>query len=141
MAAPTNNPMAVPQSTSTPSLTHPAPVSEHTFHIAGIKTTVHGLSELPQRSSEVAVLWLLHPRLQTQECMAPVAAAMIADWNTRIREGRDGGYGGRKGLVGVSFDQRNHGGRLVDEVANEAWRSGNPRHAQDMFSIYRECAL
>ena len=138
MAAPTNNPMTIAQSTSTPSLTHPAPISSQTFHIAGINTTVHGLSELPQTSTEVAVLWLLHPRLQTQECMAPVAAAMIADWNRRIQEGRDGSYSGRKGLVAVTFDQRNHGERLVDKVANQAWRSGNERHAQDMFSIYRE---
>ena len=42
------------------------------------------------------------------------------------------------GLIAVSFDQRNHGTRKVDNLANEAWRSGNESHAQDMFSIYRE---
>ena len=27
-----------------------------------------------------------------------------------------------------------------DNVANEAWRSGNERHAQDMFASYRKSA-
>jgi hypothetical protein len=40
------------------------------------------------------------------------------------------------GVIAVSFDQRNHGTRLVDKLANEAWRSGNDRHAQDMFSCF-----
>ena len=42
-----------------------------------------------------------------------------------------------QGLIAVSFDQRNHGSRKIDELANQDWRSGNERHAQDMFSIYR----
>lgn len=43
-------------------------------------------------------------------------------------------------MIAVSFDQRNHGSRLVDEVANAAWRQGNERHAIDMFSGYRKFA-
>lgn len=38
-----------------------------------------------------------------------------------------------RGLIAVAFDQRNHGTRLVSEVANEAWRQGNKTHAQDML--------
>lgn len=66
--------------------------------------------------------------------MQPFAASTIASWNERIREGRAGPKQSPKGLIAVSFDQRNHGTREVDKLANEAWRSGNPRHAQDMFS-------
>jgi pimeloyl-ACP methyl ester carboxylesterase len=40
-----------------------------------------------------------------------------------------------KGLIALSFDQRNHGSRLVDKKANGAWREGNERHAQDMFGV------
>lgn len=66
--------------------------------------------------------------------MAGIAQSSIADWNTRVREGR----APAKGLIAVAFDQRNHGERLVDALGNEAWRQGNPRHAQDMFSVFRE---
>jgi len=66
--------------------------------------------------------------------MTPVAASMIRAWNEQSK-------GKGKGLIAVAFDQRNHGGRQVDKLANEAWRQGNERHAQDMFSIYSKCAL
>jgi len=111
----------------------PAPVSSKTYTIAGVLTTVYGLEELASSARDVAVLWLLHPRLQVQSIMAPVAAASIRDWN-----GRPGSKS--KGLIAVSFDQRNHGTREVTSLANESWKQGNPTHAQDMFSIFRSSA-
>ena len=114
----------------------PADVSEQSYSIAGILTTVYGLEELDPNVKSVACLWLLHPRLQTQACMRPVAASAIQHWNERRRQQTTG----RKpavGLIAVSFDQRNHGSREVDKLANQAWNAGNKRHAQDMFSIYR----
>ena len=122
--AETNNPLD-PASPDQPT------ISTQTHTIAGILTHVHGLSELPSSTSTVACLWLLHPRLQTAQKMAPIAAAIISAWNARIRAGRAGSN--PTGLIAVSFDQRNHGSRLVDKLHNEAWRQGNPRHAQDMF--------
>ncbi|GAB1211115.1 hypothetical protein ATERTT37_000227 [Aspergillus terreus] len=116
----------------------PPPVSSKTYPIAGILTTVFGLDELPADASDVACLWLLHPRLATQERMTPIASAVISDWNKRLREGRAGGP--VKGLIAVAFDQRNHGSRLVDPLGNEAWRQGNPRHAQDMFAVFQGTA-
>jgi pimeloyl-ACP methyl ester carboxylesterase len=113
-------------------------ISSNIYPIAGILTTVYGLSELPANISELACLWLLHPRLQTQASMAPLAAQAIHNWNSRRGNSR-------KGLIAISFDQRNHGSRLVDKMANEAWRQGNERHAQDMFSCYQgtsqDCSL
>lgn len=111
----------------------PNPVSRTVYAIAGISVTVFGLEELQPEASNVACLWLLHPRLATQERMTDIAASAIIDWNTRTRDDPSA-----KGLIAVSFDQRNHGTRMVDPIANEAWRQGNPRHAQDMFSIYRK---
>jgi hypothetical protein len=125
----TNNPM---ENTYTRS---PGSVSKKVFSIAGIITTVYGLEELPLHIKEVACLWLLHPRLQTQECMEPIAVSTILDWNARVRDGSN--QQASQGLIAVSFDQRNHGSREVDKLSNEAWRSGNPKHAQDMFSNYR----
>ncbi|KAF2832642.1 hypothetical protein CC86DRAFT_366384 [Ophiobolus disseminans] len=63
--------------------------------------------------------------------MAPLAAQVISTWNTRKP---------RTGLIAVAFDQRNHGTREVDDLHNRAWRDGNPRHAQDMFSCYHGTA-
>lgn len=115
----------------------PLSISRKTFPIAGIVTTVFGLDELPPNASDVACLWLLHPRLATQDRMSGIASSVITDWNNRIR-GCTASNQQVKGLIAVSFDQRNHGTRLIDPLANEAWKQGNPRHAQDMFSVFRE---
>ncbi|CAI7576070.1 unnamed protein product [Penicillium glandicola] len=113
----------------------PAAISQKVYAIAGISVTVFGLEELRKEASEVACLWLLHPRLGTQERMFHIANSTITDWNTRNQDTPS-----TKGLIAVSFDQRNHGTRLVDPLANESWKKGNPRHAQDMFSIFQGTA-
>ncbi|KAF2095646.1 hypothetical protein NA57DRAFT_44110 [Rhizodiscina lignyota] len=133
MTSSPGNPMAYTYSSPVP------PVSSTVYPVAGILTTVYGLSELPPNITEIACLWLLHPRLQTQACMAPLAAHTITQWNERIRQGKAGKK--PKGLIAASFDARNHGSREVDKIANEAWRQGNERHAIDMFSCYHGSAL
>lgn len=118
------------------SIPHPPPTSRVEHVIAGIKTLTYGLAELPATCTEVAVLWLLHPRLQVQECMAPFAAQFIHAWNALPDHKKRG-----KGLIAVAFDQRNHGTRLISPIANEAWRSGNERHAQDMYTTFQGTAV
>lgn len=125
----TPNPMGKNYSTETPS------ISKETFIIAGILINVFGLTELPSESTNVACLWLLHPRLQTQACMEPIACRAVAEWNQRRAWRKDRTQA--LGLIAVTFDQRNHGSREIERLANEAWISGNERHAQDMFSSYR----
>ena len=122
-----------PKGATAQSIPHPEPISSCTHHIAGILVTVFGLDELPSDTADVAVLWLLHPRLQTQASMAPFGAHIISEWN-KAQQSSTGKK--RKGLIAVSFDQRNHGSRLVSKIANEAWRQGNEHHALDMFSCY-----
>lgn len=118
------------------SIPYPPPTSRVEHVVAGLKTVTYGLAELPATCTEVAVLWLLHPRLQDQECMAPFAAQFVHAWNA-LPDHKNR----KKGLIAVSFDQRNHGTRLVDPIVNEAWRSGNERHAQDMFSSFHGTAV
>ena len=113
----------------------PPAVSKETFAISGILTNVYGLEELPKGVTDVACLWLLHPRLQTQACMEPVAASAINDWNHQLKAMESAER--KIGLIAASFDQRNHGSREVNKLANEAWRAGNDSHAQDMLGIYR----
>jgi pimeloyl-ACP methyl ester carboxylesterase len=66
--------------------------------------------------------------------MAPLAAQFISAQNTHISQNLAGKH--PRGLIAVSFDQRNHGSREVDKLHNEAWRQGNPTHAQDMFGCF-----
>lgn len=121
------------------SASSPLSVSRKTYAIAGVLTTVYGLEELPAQATEIACLWLLHPRLATKERMSGIAGAVIKDWNQTVTARASDSKAPIKGLIAVAFDQRNHGTRLVDPLSNEAWRQGNPRHAQDMFSVFRKC--
>ncbi|KAG0645182.1 hypothetical protein D0Z07_9267 [Hyphodiscus hymeniophilus] len=127
--------MATPDPLANSHTTPPPPISSRTLHIAGILTTVYGLEELSEASKSISCLWLLHPRLATKQTMQAVAATCISDWNRRRSSDRT------VGLIAVAFDQRNHGSREVTPLANEAWRSGNPTHAQDMFSVINGTAL
>ena len=124
----TPNPMA-----NTYPMTH-SPISKKGFCIAGVLVAVYGLDELDAQVQDTACLWLLHPRLQNQECMAPVAASTITAWREKKQKTKKEKA---LGLICVSFDQRNHGSREVDALSNEAWRNGNKTHAQDMFASYR----
>lgn len=127
--------MATPNPMEKAYSTIPSSISKKTFTIAGILTTVYGLAELPSESENVACLWLLHPRLQTQACMEPIAYSVIAEWNHKLTKRKDRAQ--VSGLIAVTFDQRNHGSREIEKLANEAWKYGNEKHAQDMFSSYR----
>lgn len=130
--ADTNNPMSTAHNRHDYGHEH---VSTKEYHIAGILVTVYGLEELPN-VKDVACLWLMHPRLQKHTIMAPVAAAAINAWNKKLEESPSA-RSNAKGLIAVSFDQRNHGTRRVSKLANESWKQGNPTHAIDMFSIFR----
>lgn len=99
--------------------------SKSTFPIAGLHVDIYGLSELPPTATSVSCLWLHHPRLSSKERMADIASMSLSAWNSRASTSR--------GLIAVAFDQRNHGTRLISDMANVAWREGNKTHAQDMF--------
>ncbi|KZF19073.1 hypothetical protein L228DRAFT_271695 [Xylona heveae TC161] len=117
-------------------------VSEKMFTISGLRTAVFGLDELPPQVTEVACLWLLNPRMLTWEYMRPLAAEAIGNWNEKLAAGIELADGTpRRGLIAAAFDQRNHGTRLEDELANESWRGGDTRHAQNMFSIYHGTSI
>ncbi|KAL2261248.1 hypothetical protein VTK26DRAFT_4519 [Humicola hyalothermophila] len=106
--------------------------------MAGLLVDVYGLSELPAATTRVSCLWLHHPRLQERGYMADIAARCVGAWRVgrgEAEESGSGGGNGRRGLIALAYDQRNHGSRLVDARANEAWRQGNERHAVDMFGV------
>ncbi|OQO02190.1 hypothetical protein B0A48_11742 [Cryoendolithus antarcticus] len=104
------------------------PVSWRRYNIAGILLTIYGLDELTTHDS-VTCLWLLHGRGDTQDSMSFTAAAFLSTWNSK-RKPHD------RGLICVCFDQRNHGSRMIDNLANESWKGGNPTHGPDMFTLF-----
>ncbi|RPB21262.1 hypothetical protein L211DRAFT_851626 [Terfezia boudieri ATCC MYA-4762] len=135
----------------------PSDISAHTYCISGIQVHVYGLDQLralldpPSSSSSpssrltsLSILHTLHPRLQTHAYMAPI-----------IRQCLDDHYqphaATTSGLLGISFDQRNHGAREVSPLANYAFTSPrlphphahepNPTHAMDMLGIYAGTTL
>lgn len=113
-------------------------VSKKLVPVAGIQCAVYGLDELPPQAKEVSCLFALHARGVTMASMEHIAVAAVADYNRRLREGRVEPGQQNKGMIAVCFDQRNHGTREVDRRCNNAWRNGNPTHAQDMWAIFRE---
>ena len=68
--------------------------------------------------------------------MAGIANAILTSYQSTTSEATER----TRGIIAVSFDQRNHGTRLIDPLANEAWRQNNPRHAPDMYTIYQGTA-
>ncbi|KAI1394309.1 uncharacterized protein F4822DRAFT_44986 [Hypoxylon trugodes] len=117
MAA-TPNPLASSGSAPVPS------VSRSTLTVSGLKVDVYGLAELHPAATNVSCLWLHHPRLRSKEDMTNIAGQVLSAYHQKQTT---------RGLIAVAFDQRNHGTRLVDELANEDWRRGNKTHAQDML--------
>ncbi|KAK0613380.1 hypothetical protein B0T14DRAFT_277931 [Immersiella caudata] len=109
-------------------------ISMRTMPMAGLLVDVHGLEELSPFATRITCLWLHHQRLGNKERMADVAARCVAAWNERSRKSKAKGSPER-GLIALTFDQRNHGTRLVSDRGNESWNKGNETHAQDMFGI------
>lgn len=132
--ASTNNPLS---STPNPS-SLPTP---KTYNIAGITVSILGLSSLPPSCTSLTILYLLHPRLQSAATMLPIGHHILTAWSTHQSSLPPTHPSRTHGLLALTFDQRNHGARLVDSIGNDSWRDGNPRHAQDMFGVYNGTAV
>ncbi|KAH8696176.1 hypothetical protein BGW36DRAFT_276688, partial [Talaromyces proteolyticus] len=111
-------------------------ISKRSFLIAGLPITVYGYNELHPQTTQFACVWLLHGRLNSQACMEPIATSLVGHWNEKWYDVANSSPLRQRGLIAVSFDQRNHGSRLVDSMANKTWLEGNETHAQDMFATY-----
>ncbi|KAH8701264.1 Alpha/Beta hydrolase protein, partial [Phaeosphaeriaceae sp. PMI808] len=106
-------------------------VGKHTVHIAGIEVYVYGLNELrlDQAGCPVDIIFLLHGRKGNHEAMEPTAHAILKETWQLKKNCSEGG------LLVVSFDQRNHGHRVVSSHANLSWLEGNQSHAHGQFQI------
>ncbi|KAF9456346.1 Alpha/Beta hydrolase protein [Collybia nuda] len=98
--------------------------------IAGLEVNIYS-SSASDDEKPVVIFFLLHGRLESTEVADPIARAMIEQAQTIRRE---------RELLVITFDQRNHGKRLTNPIANHAWdlndrNTHNDRHAVDMYAI------
>lgn len=124
----------MPEQNQMRSATTPPPaVSKSTIPMSGLLVDVYGLTELSaQNPSSVSCLWLFHGRGRKKEDMGDFASRIIARHTTTTAAAA---ASPARGLIALAFDQRNHGTRLVSEIANESWKSGNEKHAVDMYAM------
>ncbi|THH27500.1 hypothetical protein EUX98_g6690 [Antrodiella citrinella] len=98
--------------------------------VAGLTLDIY--HDAANTSSEVVVLFLLHGRNGSMKKVKWIAESLL----DQIAEKRERASNGIPSLVIVAFDQRNHGSRVVDSLANSSWKKNNERHAIDMYSIF-----
>ncbi|KAI0339582.1 alpha/beta-hydrolase [Trametopsis cervina] len=112
-------------------------VSKKSMVIAGLPITVYSERSWSGKSGPVAVLFFLHGRTGSAKSIEWVAEDTVKEVSQKRKHEK-----GAMDLIIVTFDQRNHGERLVDVRANGAWKKGsNPRHAIDMYAIQTGTAL
>lgn len=95
-----------------------------TICVSGLETHVYGLEEVRKsQSHSVDVVFVLHGRTQQWQDYEEMALTILEKDKSE--------YGGAmsRGLLVVSFDQRNHGHRQVSQHANLTWTDGNENHA------------
>lgn len=103
--------------------------------VGGLPITVFGLSSSAPSPKGLAVLFLCHGRFGSaaDPKIAAFATSLVA--HARAQLGTSPG----KDLLVVTFDQRNHGERVVDKARNKGWKDrgevaevDNVSHAVDM---------
>jgi pimeloyl-ACP methyl ester carboxylesterase len=89
--------------------------NETNIEVAGLRVQIRGLSALQAtQTSKVDIVFLLHGRTSNAAALDALGTIILAS--------------DHKTLV-VSFDQRNHGHRIVSQKANLTWTDGNTMHA------------
>lgn len=85
------------------------------LNISGLQVHLRGLSALNTvHSQNPALVILLHGRTSSVDALEALGSAILA---------------ANKHALVVSFDQRNHGHRIVSPEANLTWLDGNEMHA------------
>ncbi|KAJ8488091.1 hypothetical protein ONZ51_g3788 [Trametes cubensis] len=105
------------------------------FVIAGITVNVYSQPKATKPGAPVAVMFLLHGRNGSALKMGEYVNGIFDEVHAHRKK-----YDGEaQDLYIATFDQRNHGKRLVDKKANQGWfddsEQNNDRHAIDMYAI------
>lgn len=100
--------------------------------IAGLPLTLFHHPSFPLSSPATNpphLLILLHPLFRNAEFMSGLARRLLGDYYSSRTDPR-------QNLVVLTFDQRNHGPRCQDRIANVNWERGNQTYALDLFTTY-----
>ncbi|CAO1638196.1 unnamed protein product [Sympodiomycopsis kandeliae] len=116
----------------------PSSVSKTGYNICGLPVTVYGLSSLTPSSSRssapnlppVCISIHLHGRGGSAETDDDVCRGIYEHAQRESQRRRQR----KRELLVVSFDARNHGHRLTNEVGQKGWSKGNDLHAMDLYS-------
>ncbi|KAF7289889.1 hypothetical protein MIND_01363600 [Mycena indigotica] len=101
-------------------------MKQTTIVVAGLHIQTYTTDDFGSSAKPVVALFLLHGRMgssQDGHIQALASGLLAASRSTH-----------NKDILVITFDQRNHGTRLVDKVYNLDFET-NPNHAIDMFAI------
>lgn len=120
---------------------NPSQTSKEKLFIGGVSVYLYNARNLASHIAliegdvdhdlDVNVLYLIHQRGGDYTYMEAIAQRVIEQVENKLDAP----------TIAVTFDIRNHGQRLVDELKNHSWRSGNDTHALDMISCIRGTEL
>ncbi|KAH9011897.1 Alpha/Beta hydrolase protein [Lactarius pseudohatsudake] len=111
-------------------------VVKETLNVAGLSTNVYIRANLRDKptSGPVVVLFFLHGRTESADHIDPIARAAFSWAAEKEASSREA----PRDFIVVTFDQRNHGKRMVDQRGNLGWGKNvdqhNERQAVDMYS-------
>ena len=98
--------------------------------VSGLETHVYGLENVRKSyATSVDVVFILHGRTQRWQDYEKMAVAILEKDKVAGPGGDGTSTQMKRGLIVVSFDQRNHGHRQVSQLANQTWIDGNELHA------------
>ncbi|KAI0759565.1 Alpha/Beta hydrolase protein [Trametes elegans] len=112
-------------------------IAKQTLLVGGILVNVFSQPDAATPTDPVNILFFLHGRTSSADALEPQARAILDGVHARRKALAPGAKA--DDLIVVTFDHRNHGTRLVDELANWHWtddpKTTNVRHALDMYAI------
>ncbi|KAJ9125549.1 hypothetical protein QFC22_000511 [Naganishia vaughanmartiniae] len=117
---------------------HGSAIPHQRFNIGGIHTVVYNLEDAKRSNLPVTVLIATHGRGEDQFHLTDLVEGTYK--KAAELDNKAGGNGKRvRELIVVTLDQRNHGERKVDDLANQGFEK-NDRHAVDMYAMHRGTA-
>ncbi|KAH9057893.1 Alpha/Beta hydrolase protein [Lactarius vividus] len=111
-------------------------VVKETLNVAGLSTNVYTRANLRDKptSGPVVVLFFLHGRAESADHIDPIARAAFSWAAKKEASSREA----PRDFMVVTFDQRNHGKRMVDQHGNLGWSKKadqhNERQAVNIYS-------
>lgn len=113
-------------------------IAKKTLAIGGIEVYVHYATNRSnpfdlhvKDAQKLKIMYLLHGRGSSSERIEEITHSILKNVYTHDAAGSELEIP----VIIATFDQRNHGKRVVDEMRNQGWAKGNETHAIDMISF------